>query len=64
MLAEPLISPDWTFALWGVMLGLAAFAFWAETTKLGRTVSGVALAMIVAHDLVQRKPDPQVSSSL
>ena len=48
MLAEPLISPDWTFALWGVMLGLAAFAFWAETTKLGRTVSGVALAMIVA----------------
>ena len=48
MLTHTLISPDWTFALWAVMLGLTAFAFWAETTTLGRTVSGVALAMIAA----------------
>ncbi len=47
-MAELLLSPDWRFALWAIMLGLVAFAFWAETTKIGHNISGVMMAIALA----------------
>jgi len=51
MFAETLISADWHFALWTVLMALAAFTFWLDTTKLGRNVSGVAMALMVSMAL-------------
>lgn len=47
-MAELLLLPEWSFLLWAIMLGLVAFAFWAETTKVGRNISGVMLALALA----------------
>lgn len=47
-MAELLLLPEWSFLLWAVMFGLVAFAFWAETTRVGRNVSGVMLALALA----------------
>ena len=44
-----LIGADWTFALWAVILGLAAFAFWLENTAAAKYVSGTA--MIILHSI-------------
>ncbi len=27
----PLIAPDWDFALWAVLVGVASFGFWGVT---------------------------------
>ena len=51
MPAESFISSGSVFTLWSVILGLAAFAFWIDTTKLGRNISGVAIIMIVSMGL-------------
>lgn len=48
MISQSLIHADWTFALWSILTLLAAFGFWADTTKLGRNVSGVALVIVFA----------------
>ena len=48
MMTQSLIHADWTFALWSALFFLAAFGFWADTTKLGRNVSGVALILAVS----------------
>lgn len=39
----PLIGPDQDFALWAVLIGLAAFGFWCERFPWGRKYSGVML---------------------
>ena len=44
----PLISPDWDFALWAVLIGIAGFGFWADSTRIGRQVSGVGIMLVVA----------------
>lgn len=44
----PLISPDWDFALWAVMIGIAGFGFWADSTRIGKQVSGVGIMLVVA----------------
>ncbi len=44
----PLISADWDFALWAVLLGVACFGFWADSTRIGRRVSGVGIMLAVA----------------
>ena len=49
MLATALIGTETvagTFALIFVFLGLAAFGFWAETTRIGRIFSGVILVIL------------------
>ncbi|PCI54687.1 MAG: hypothetical protein COB36_09120 [Alphaproteobacteria bacterium] len=51
MLDIPLVHADWTFALWSILTLLAAFGFWADTTKLGQNISGVALIMALAMAL-------------
>ena len=42
----PLISADNTFGLLFAFLGLAAFGFWAEKTRLGQWISGVILTIV------------------
>jgi len=44
----PLIGPEQDFALWSVLLGLAAFGFWCEKFAWGRKYSGVMLLMTLA----------------
>ena len=44
----PLISPDWDFALWAVLIGIAGFGFWADSTRFGKQVSGVGIMLAVA----------------
>lgn len=49
----PLIGPEQDFALWAVLIGIAAFGFWCERYAWGRKYSGVmlliALAMLLAN---------------
>jgi len=40
-----LISAEWHFAVWASMLAIASFGLWAETNRLGKTVSGVVFAL-------------------
>ena len=44
----PLIGPDQDFALWAVLIALAAFGFWCERFPWGRKYSGVMLLMTAA----------------
>jgi len=41
-----LIAADNTYALLTIFLGLAAFGFWSERTKIGQTLSGVILVIL------------------
>ena len=59
MSTEPLISQDWHFAIWSIMFGLAALAFWTDTTKLGRNVSGVAITLAASMVLSNLNIIPQ-----
>lgn len=43
-----LIAADDFFGIAAVLLGVAAFAFWADTKKWGRSVSGVVIAILLA----------------
>lgn len=49
----PLIGPDQDFALWSILIAVAAFGFWCERYAWGRKYSGVmlliALAMVLAN---------------
>ncbi len=44
----PLISPDWDFALWAVLIGVAGFGFWADSTRIGKQVSGIGIMLVTA----------------
>ena len=44
----PLIGADQDFALWAVLIGLAAFGFWCERYPWGRKYSGVMLLITAA----------------
>ena len=44
----PLIGPDQHFALWAVLIAVAAFGFWCERTPWGRKYSGVMLLITLA----------------
>ena len=44
----PLIGPEQDFALWAILLGLAAFGFWCERFAWGRKYSGVMLLITAA----------------
>ena len=43
-----LIGPDQDFALWAVLIAIAAFGFWCERTPWGRKYSGVMLLITLA----------------
>lgn len=47
-MSSPLIAADQHFALWAVLIGLAAFGFWCERYPWGRKYSGVLLLMTAA----------------
>lgn len=44
----PLIGPEQDFALWAILIGLAAFGFWCERYTWGRKYSGVMLLITAA----------------
>jgi len=44
----PLISQNWDFALWAVLIGVAGFGFWADSTHIGKQVSGVGIMLVIA----------------
>ncbi len=44
----PLIGPHQDFALWAVLIGIAAFGFWCERFPFGRKYSGVMLLITLA----------------
>jgi uncharacterized membrane protein len=44
----PLIGPEQNFAIWAVLIGLAAFGFWCERYPWGRKYSGVMLLITAA----------------
>jgi uncharacterized membrane protein len=43
-----LISADQTFQLAAILLALAAFGFWVETTRVGQKLSGVLIILFLA----------------
>lgn len=43
-----LIQPEHDFALWAVLIGIAAFGFWSERFAFGRKYSGVMLLITLA----------------
>ena len=45
---EALISPDQHFALWAVLLAVAAFGFWIDASRVGRQLSGAAMALALS----------------
>ena len=45
----PLIGPDQDFALWAVLIAIAAFGFWCERTSWGRKYSGAMLLITRVH---------------
>jgi uncharacterized membrane protein len=56
-----LIGPDDGFALWAVLLGLAAFGFWCERRPWGRRWSGVMLVIAIAIGLSNVRAIPFAS---
>lgn len=47
-MTQSIISPDWTFALWGIVAGISAIGFWLDTTRIGQRLSGVSLLILLA----------------
>jgi uncharacterized membrane protein len=54
----PLIGPEQDFALWSILIALAAFGFWCERYPWGRKYSGVMLLMGLAIVLANLKIIP------
>ncbi len=54
----PLIGPEQDFALWAVLIALAAFGFWCERYPWGRKYSGVMVLMGLAIVLANLKIIP------
>ncbi len=55
---DSLIGPDQDFALWAVLIGLAAFGFWCERYPWGRKYSGVMIMMTLGIILSNLKVIP------
>jgi len=58
-----LIQSNWSFSLWAVLVLLATFGFWADTTKLGKNISGIALIMALAMALSNTNILPKASAT-
>jgi uncharacterized membrane protein len=54
----PLIGPDQDFALWAILLAVAAFGFWCERYPWGRKYSGVMWLMAISFALANLKIIP------
>lgn len=60
-MAMPLIAADNMFGLIFAFLGLAAFGFWSERTKLGQWLSGVVLTILAGTALANLRIVPFAS---
>jgi len=47
-MSVPLISPDWEFVLWAVLIAVAGLGFWADSTRIGKQVSGIGIMLVIA----------------
>lgn len=54
----PLIGPEQDFALWAVLIAIAAFGFWCERFAWGRKYSGVMLLITLAIVLANLRVIP------
>jgi uncharacterized membrane protein len=54
----PIISPEQDFALWSILIAVAAFGFWCERYTWGRKYSGVMLLIALAIVLANLKIIP------
>ncbi|MGI9202867.1 MAG: DUF819 domain-containing protein [Woeseiaceae bacterium] len=54
----PLIGPEQDFAIWSILIGLAAFGFWCERFTWGRKYSGVMLLITAAIVLANLRVIP------
>lgn len=50
------------FIIWTILLALSAFAFWFETTRIGKHISGPAILIVLAFLLSELKIIPKSSS--
>jgi uncharacterized membrane protein len=57
-----LIEPEQTFQLATILVGLAAFGFWVETTRLGRKLSGVLIILFLGVVLSNIRLIPHASA--
>jgi uncharacterized membrane protein len=48
---DTLIASEDTWALWAILLGIAALGLWAERTSWGRRISGYAICILLAITL-------------
>lgn len=60
-MTESLIGADQDFAIWAVLIGLAAFGFWCERYPWGRKFSGVMLLISLAIVLANLRIIPTVT---
>ena len=58
MVSESLISPDQDFAIWSILIAIAAFGFWCERTSWGRKYSGVMLLITLSIILANLRVIP------
>lgn len=56
-----LIQPQHDFAIWAVLIGIAAFGFWSERFAFGRKYSGVMLLITLAIVLSNLRIMPTVA---
>lgn len=47
-MSQSLIGPEQDFAIWAVLIGVAAFGFWCERYSWGRKYSGVTILITLA----------------
>ena len=58
MVSESLIGPDQDFAIWSILIAIAAFGFWCERTSWGQKYSGVMLLITLSIILANLRVIP------
>ena len=48
-MANSLIHPDQSFAIWAILLSAATIGIWGEKTKWGAKLSGAVITMLGNH---------------
>lgn len=59
----PLVHADWAYALWASLMFLAALGFWADNTRVGKNISGLAIVLAVSMALSNLGVLPKVADA-
>ncbi len=57
----PIIKSEWDFALWAMLFGMAAFAYWCEKFRWGRNISAVVIVISLSIILTNLKIIPSTA---